>query len=74
VDKKIRGDRLVLALISVVRTLVMDLHRRGVIDGHEFVTLVQETAITHRESGDPNELADAIHAISDHLHASIPQA
>ncbi|MEJ0076857.1 MAG: hypothetical protein WDO17_15675 [Alphaproteobacteria bacterium] len=50
----------------------MDLHQRGVIDAHEFVARVQETAIAHREAGDPNELADAIHSISEHLHDSIP--
>ena len=70
--KKIRGDRLVLALISVLRTLVLELSRRGVMDPDEFVYIVQQTAIAHRQSGDPNELADAIHLISEHLHESIP--
>jgi hypothetical protein len=28
---------------------------------------LQTIAITHREMGDPNNVADAIHAISDHL-------
>lgn len=67
---KIPGDRLVLGLISVLRTLVLELDRRGVINADEFVSLVQQTAIAHRETGDPNNLADAIHAISDHLHSS----
>jgi len=61
-DKKIPGDRLVLATISVLRTLIVELSRRGVLDQAEFVTLVQTTAIAHRESGDRNNLADAIHA------------
>src|SRR5829696_3245764 len=70
--KTVRGDRLVLALISVLRTLVLDLSRRGVMDAEEFVYIVQQTAIAHRESGDSNQLADAIHLISEHLHESIP--
>jgi hypothetical protein len=71
VPKKIRGDRLVLALISVLRTLVLELSKRKVLDAEEFAAIVQQTAIAHREAGDPNDLADAIHAISDHLHESI---
>ena len=69
-DKKIPGDRLVLALISAFRTLVFDLSRKGLIDQNEFVAMLQETAVTHREHGDPNNLADAIHAISVHLQES----
>ena len=60
---KVRGDRLVLALVSVLRSLVLELSRRGVMDAQEFVSLVQQTAIAHREAGDPNQLADAIHLI-----------
>ncbi len=69
-NTKIPGDRLVLATISVLRTLVFDLNRRGILDQAEFVALVQQTAIAHREAGDPNNLADAIHAISENLAAS----
>lgn len=71
-SKKVRGDRLVLGMLSVMRTLIMDLHQRGALDAHEFVTKVQETVIAHREAGDPNELADALHMISEHLQDSIP--
>ena len=70
-DGKIKGDRLVLAMISVIRTLILELHKRDVIDADEFVSILQQTAITHRETGDPNDLADALHAISEHLHTSI---
>ena len=69
-DQKIPGDRLVLALISAFRTLIFDLSRRGVIDQDEFISLLQQTAIGHREGGDPNNLADAIHALSIHLQGS----
>jgi hypothetical protein len=48
------------------------LAKNGVIDLDEFVTTVQETAVAHRETGDPNNLADAIHAISIHLQGSVP--
>ena len=69
--KTVRGDRLVIALISVLRTLVLELSKRGVLNADEFVYIVQQTAIAHRESGDPNQLADAIHLISQHLHELI---
>lgn len=65
--EKIRGDRLVLAMLSIMRTLILDLSKRGVLDADEFISQLQEIAITHREAGDPNQLADAIHAISEHL-------
>jgi hypothetical protein len=69
-SEKIPGDRLVLALISVLRTLVLELSKRGVLDADEFAYIVQQTAIAHRETGDPNNLANAIHAISEHLSTS----
>ena len=71
-NRKIPGDRLVLGMLSVLRTLVIELHKKGVLDANEFVQTVQETAIAHREAGDRNNLADAIHAISVQLHGSIP--
>jgi hypothetical protein len=71
-SKKVRGDRLVLALISAFRTLVVELSKKGIIDQDEFVARLQQTAIAHRESGDPNDLADAIHALSVHLEDSAP--
>jgi hypothetical protein len=65
--KRIPADRLLFATISVLRTLVLDLSKRGVIDLDKFIETVQETAVAHRETGDPNNLADAIHVISLHL-------
>ncbi len=65
--KKIPADQLLFATISVLRTLVLDLSKRGVIDMDQFVETVQQIAVEHRETGDPNNLADAIHAISLHL-------
>jgi hypothetical protein len=70
-NRKIPGDRLVLGMLSVLRTLVIELSKKGVLDATEFVQIVQETAIAHREAGDPNNIADAIHAISMQLHDSI---
>jgi hypothetical protein len=43
-DKKIPGDRLVLALISAFRTLVFDLSKKGVIDQDEFIVMLQENS------------------------------
>ena len=70
--KKIPGDRLVLGLLSAFRTLVMELSKNGVLDHNEFVQVLQQTAEAHRETGDPNRLADAIHAISLQIATSIP--
>jgi hypothetical protein len=70
VQGNIRGDRLVLAMLSVLRTLVLELSKRNVLDADEFVSILQQTAIAHREAGDPNDLADAIDAIRKHLHDS----
>jgi hypothetical protein len=67
---KVPGDRLVLALISAFRTLVLELSKRGVLDAEDFATMLQQTAVAHREAGDPNNLADAIHALSEHLQIS----
>lgn len=69
--KKIPGDRLVLGLLSAFRTLVMELSKSGVIDHNEFVHVLQQTADAHRESGDPNRLADAIDAISLQIATSV---
>ena len=55
--QKIPGDRLVLATISVLRTLIHELSARGIMDQAEFATKPQTIAIAHRESGDPNNLA-----------------
>jgi hypothetical protein len=68
--RKIPADRLLFAVISVLRTLVLDLSKRGVIDLDEFIETIQQIAATHRETGDPNNLADAIHVISMHLQES----
>ena len=70
--KKIPGDRLVLGLLSAFRTLVMELSRNGAIDQNHFVHILQQTADAHRENGDPNRLADAIHAISLQIATSVP--
>jgi hypothetical protein len=70
--KKIPGDRLLLGLLSAFRTLVMELSKNGVLDHNEFVHVLEQTAETHRETGDPNRLADAIHAISLQIATSVP--
>jgi hypothetical protein len=57
-------------MISVFRTLILDLSEKGLLDADEFILKLQQTAIAHREVGDPNNLANAIHAISEHLAAS----
>jgi hypothetical protein len=69
-QKKIPADRFLFALISAYRTLAILLSRRGVLNLDELILALEQTAATHRETGDPNNLADAIHAISEHLVTS----
>jgi hypothetical protein len=59
-SKKVPADRLIVATISVLRTLVLELSKNGVIDLDNFIETVQQIAVTHRETGDPNNLADAV--------------
>jgi hypothetical protein len=47
---KTPGDRLLLALISVVRTLIVELSEKGMMDSNEFVAKLQELAIAHKEA------------------------
>ena len=69
-NKRIPADRLLFGLISAYRTLALLLDKQGVIKLDELILMLQQTAATHRDGGDPNNLADAIHAISEHLAAS----
>jgi hypothetical protein len=69
-EKRIPANRLLFALISAYRTLAILLNRRGVLDLDELILALEQTAAAHRETGDPNSLADAIHAISEHLVTS----
>ena len=66
-SKKIPGDRLVLGMLSAFRTMAILLDKRGVLPLDELVLALQQITSTHRETGDPNNLADAIHAISQLL-------
>jgi hypothetical protein len=68
---KIRGDKLVLATISVLRTLIMELDKAGALDMSVLIAAIDDTAKGHRETGDPNKLADAIEAIASHLRESM---
>ncbi len=68
---KIPGDKLVLGLLSAFRTLVLELSKKGAIDASEFAWVLKETASAHRESGDPNNLANAIDAIAEQITGSI---
>ena len=68
---KIRGDKLVLATISVLRTLIMELDKAGAIDISAVIAAIDDTVTAHRETGDPNKLADAIDVIASHLRESM---
>ena len=70
---RVPGDRLVLGLISAFRTLVLQLSESGALNLDEYITALQQMAAAHRETGDPNNLANAIHAISMHILSSDTQ-
>jgi hypothetical protein len=57
-------------MISAFRTLVLQLSENGALNLDEYITALQQTAAGHRQTGDPNNLADAIHAISMHILSS----
>jgi hypothetical protein len=59
-------------ILSAFRTLVIELSKNGTLDLDNFVHVLQQTAEAHRESGDPNRLADAIYAISLQIATSTP--
>ena len=62
-----------LGMLSAFRTLVWALSKNGAIDLDEYITALQQTAADHRQTGDPNNLANAIQAISVHIQSSVPQ-
>jgi hypothetical protein len=68
---KIRGDKLVLATLSVLRTLIIELDKAGAVDVSTVLAAIDDTVRGHRETGDPNRLADAIEAIGSHLRDSV---
>jgi hypothetical protein len=67
---KVRGDKLVIAMLSVMRTLIIELDKAGAVDLHALLSAIDDTAALHRQHGDPNQLADAIEAIAAHLRDS----
>ena len=67
---KIRGDKLVLGMLSVMRTLIFELDREGAIEIAKLLAVIDDTVTEHRAHGDPNQLADAIEAIASHLRGS----
>jgi hypothetical protein len=72
--RKVRGDKLVLATISVLRTLVFELDKEGVINITSLLAKIDDSIAAHREHGDPNQLADAIEMIGQHLRDSITES
>jgi hypothetical protein len=68
---KIRGDKLVLAMVSILRTLIVELDKADVMPISTMLAAIDDTVATHRELGDPNQLADAIEAIASHLRGSV---
>jgi hypothetical protein len=67
---EIPGDRPVMGLTAAFRILVFMLAKNGAIDLDEYVTSLQQIAAEHRQTGDANNLATAIDAISIHIQSS----
>lgn len=61
------SDKLVLATISVLRTLVLELHKAGAVDISTVIAAIDDTVMAQRETGDLPGLADAIQAIASNL-------
>ena len=62
---------MVLATVSILRTLIVELDKAGVLSTSTVLAAIDDTVTTHRELGDPNQLADAIEAIASHLRGSV---
>jgi hypothetical protein len=60
--RKVRGDRLLLGTLSVLRTLIFELHKTGAIEIDSLIAAMDDSVSAHREHGDPNQIADAIAA------------
>jgi hypothetical protein len=69
--RKVPADRLVLALVSVLRTLIHELHKERAIEIGSLLSALDSSIAAHRERGDPNELADAIEMITQHVRDSV---
>lgn len=59
--------RLALATLTVLRGLIFELDRKGVISGDDFIMRLQTMAITQRNIGDPERTADSLNVIADYL-------
>jgi hypothetical protein len=71
--RKVRGDKLVLGTLSVLRTLILELHKAGAIEITSLLAAIDDSVEAHREQGDPNQLADAIEMIGQHIRDSISE-
>ncbi len=71
-EASIPPDKMLLALLSAFSCLVSELNKRGAIDVGSLIENVQATAVEHRSKGDPAEIADALHRVSEYLQESVP--
>ena len=54
-------------MLSVLRTVIFKLDKAGAVEKEAILAAIDDTAKAHRETGDPNQLADAIQAVGHHL-------
>jgi hypothetical protein len=67
----IRGDN-VLATVSVLRTLIVELDRSGAMGVGTFLAAVDDDSVAaHWERADSNQLANANQAIASHFRESL---
>jgi hypothetical protein len=55
----------------VIRTLIHELHKERAIEIGSLLGALDASVAAHQERGDPNELADAIEMIGQHICDSI---
>jgi len=70
---KVRGDKLVLGTLSLLRTSILELHKAGAIEITSLLAAIDDSVEAHREQGDPNQLADAIEMIGQHIRDPISE-
>jgi hypothetical protein len=70
---RVSAERLLLGTISVLRTLILELSKSGALDAEQLLAAIDDTIEAHRQSGDPNKLADAIAIVASHLRTSLSE-
>lgn len=65
-------DKDTIATLNLVSALITELQNSGHLDASRVIEKVQLSAASHRQSGDPNNLADSLHQVSEYLLKTVP--